>query len=201
MITTENPTQASGVKSPLAVPAASPQAPTVDVVNVVVVYESYPDGVRVRDALDRIALASSYDLRFDIRAWDFETIRAGGGIVPDISHADGADCMVISAACDVALPAALARWVEGCVADNANGPAVMVGMCGDDSDPLSPLHRSVSLIAAKWHLQYLGGAEFEQAFDRSFSHNVVTRRAAGIGRFIEACRVSPGRYERAGINE
>lgn len=171
------------------------------VLNAVVVYETFEDGVRVRGLLERLAAASGHELRFDIRAWDYASLCGPDETMPDITRADGADCMIVAAGIDDALPSAVTRWIECCIADNPQGPGVIVGVKPADAPMRSRFHASIHAVADKWRVQFLRGIEFEMRMMGDLAWRLLTRQPAGARRFSDSWSQMPARYEHTGINE
>jgi hypothetical protein len=198
MITAAKPSPNLRQTQQQLLPARNGQALSSGVLNVVVLYESFRDGVRVRKALDRISWATGRVIRFDVRGWDFASI--GGTDEPGIALANGADILIVSMRADKALPPPVMRWVEDCVADNADGPSILVGTSGATLTSSSVLSSSLGAIAEKWHLHSFSCEHFANQETRDLAVKLLSRKPGG-GRFTDAASYAAPRYDCMGINE
>lgn len=201
MITTDAPPAMARRQTDALQPLSQLTLHRSGVLNAVIVYEMFEDGMRARGLLERLAAASGRQLRFDIRAWDYASLCGSEETMPDIARADGADCMIIAAGVDEALPAPVMRWIESCIADNPHGPAVIVGVRDGEAPVRSRFHASIHAIADKWRVQFLRCVEFEMRMMGDLAWRLLTRRPATSRRFSDALSHLPARYEHAGINE
>ena len=201
MIATDLPSSHAGLETGPLLTASPAVQRGAGVLNVVIAYENLSDGIRARQMLERISWATGHELRFDLRGWGFASLYARDDAEPDIQRVNGADLIVVSAGGDHALPPDVVRWIERCVADNAEGPLVLAGIHGEPWRSPSPFESCLSAIAAKWHLHFLRGADLEKRLTRDLATRLLNRRSECVGRFVEALKHSPACYEQAGLNE
>lgn len=145
-------------------PQSRGTAPLQGALKVIAIYDSFGDGIRVREAASTLGEIVGPHMTVFHQGWSFRSLAALHTRSAAVHAAEGADVLMVAADPSLPLPGHVVSWLERCLVDNHSRPAMLVTLHDDDERfdfSAVPLAAQLRRIASQWGMEYVANHELE----------------------------------------
>ncbi len=172
------------------------------ILNAVIVYETFSDGLRARELLQQVCTLPNQNLSVNVLAWSFANLYHRSESETDFAPANGAHLVIVSIERNHPLPHHVKTWIERCVADNPSGPSFLACLHGESYPPTLSLTPCLRQIAAKWDLPSASWGEPDSSTDIELPINLLCEKHIPKKNFPNPpFRPLHAHFDAGGINE
>lgn len=159
----------------ITLPAHTTRPATTKTFAATAIHDGLLAGFRAKEALGWLDHVLAPEFKVRTMSWSFRQLERLDVRSMALRATASAQMIIVAGCEDTLIPAHVERWLDDCVSEAVARPLILVALPDDESLGLPGGHESqfvhaIRQFAARWHADFMSGAEFDQKITPDFVH-------------------------------